>query len=136
MKVAVPSMGDTLEAQVDSLCGRALLFLLYDTERGVLSLIHNVENALADELAGVRTARRLVDEGVQAAIAGHCGPRAFEALSAAGVRVYVGASGTVAEALEDLKAGKLLEAHWGNVPMRWPEERSRRSPVVPAAPNA
>jgi len=53
--------------------------------------------------------------GVQAVITGHVGPNAFSALQTSNVAVYVGASGTVAEAVEQFKAGQLEAADGADV---------------------
>ena len=40
-------------------------------------------------------------------LTGHVGPKALEALEVAQVQVFLGASGTVKAALDELKSGKL-----------------------------
>jgi len=56
---------------------------------------------------------------VEALVTGHVGPKAFATLTAAGVKVFCASGGTVAEAVQQLKAGKLeqqgaadVESHW------------------------
>ena len=56
---------------------------------------------------------------VEGVITGHVGPKAFAALQAGGVKVYTGASGTVAEAVEQFKAGKLRATESANVEGHW-----------------
>ena len=46
---------------------------------------------------------------MNAVITGHIGRKATSALKGAGVRIFLGASGTVQSALEAFKAGKLEE---------------------------
>jgi predicted Fe-Mo cluster-binding NifX family protein len=61
----------------------------------------------------------VVNQDVEAVLTGHCGPKAFHVLTAAGVKVYAGVEGTVAEALEKLKAGSLQEATGADVDSHW-----------------
>jgi predicted Fe-Mo cluster-binding NifX family protein len=46
---------------------------------------------------------------VQAVVTGHVGPKAWSALQASGIRVYTTAGGSVAQAAEAFRAGRLPE---------------------------
>jgi hypothetical protein len=60
------------------------------------------------------------DEGCDSVLTGHCGPNAFRALQAAGIRVYAGVTGgSVREAVEQFKAGALREAAAADVQGHW-----------------
>jgi len=59
--------------------------------------------------AGIQAAQTVVNKGVDVLISGNIGPNAFQVLSAAGVKVVTGAYGTVKEAVEMYKNGKLNE---------------------------
>jgi predicted Fe-Mo cluster-binding NifX family protein len=48
-------------------------------------------------------------------LTGNCGPNAQRTLSAAGVKLYTGVTGTLSEAVELYKAGKLTESSEANV---------------------
>lgn len=52
-------------------------------------------------------------------VTGHVGPKAFSTLRAGGVEVYTGACGTVAEAVEQFKAGKLTKLEAADVEGHW-----------------
>jgi predicted Fe-Mo cluster-binding NifX family protein len=52
-------------------------------------------------------------------LTGHVGPKAFAVLQAANIIVYAGASGTVREALDCLKCGKLHAAKTADVEGHW-----------------
>ena len=119
MKVAVTSQGPELTSQVDPRFGRAAYFIVADTEAEGFTAVANEQNVNAMQGAGVQSAQVVVDQGVAAVLTGHCGPKAFRALSAAGVHVYVGANGSVSDALEQLKAGALEEAPEADVEGHW-----------------
>ena len=57
----------------------------------------------------------MADHGVQAVLTGNCGPNAYQTLSAAGIAVMIGCSGTVADAVEQFNAGQLNAAGEPNV---------------------
>ena len=120
MKVAVTAMGKDLGAAVDPRFGRARYFIVVDTESEDFEVLDNEQNLNAAQGAGIQSARNVSESGADALITGNCGPRAFATLSAAGIKVYIGATGTVAQAVEALKAGELqaaddpnVQAHWG-----------------------
>jgi predicted Fe-Mo cluster-binding NifX family protein len=52
-------------------------------------------------------------------VTGHCGPKAFRTLEAAGIAVFIGASGTVADAVEQLRSGALERAASPDVAGHW-----------------
>ena len=110
MKIAVTARGSELESEVDSRFGRAAWFIVVDTETGAYEAVDNSAGVEASSGAGVEAARKLVDRGVEAVLTGHCGPNAFRVLRAAGIEVVLGASGTVAEATEAFKEGRLSPA--------------------------
>jgi len=115
MRVAVTTVGEDLGAQVDPRLGRAAKFILYDTESKEFSVIDNDAGITAGQGAGVAAGQTIAEAGAEAVITGNCGPRAFQVLTAAGIKVYIGTSGTVAGALKQLEQGKLKEAGGPNV---------------------
>jgi predicted Fe-Mo cluster-binding NifX family protein len=114
MKIAVTSTGKTMDSQVDPRFGRAACFIIIDTETMDFSVIDN-ENVAASGGAGISSAKTVIDAGAQAVLTGNCGPNAERALSAAGIKLYTGLTGTVAEAVELFKGGGLTEAAGPNV---------------------
>jgi predicted Fe-Mo cluster-binding NifX family protein len=119
MKVIVTAQGETMDSQVDPRFGRAKNFIVIDTESGEFRTLDNTQNLNAAQGAGIQSAQNVANESVEALLTGNCGPKAFKVLSAANIKVYVGATGTVAEAIENLKNGELKESTEANVEGHW-----------------
>ena len=119
MKVAVSSQGSELTSLVDQRFGRAAYFIVADTEEDAFSAVENEQNLNAAQGAGIQAAQTVANQGVEAVLTGHCGPKAFRVLSTAGVKIYVGVQGTVSQALQKLKAGELSEAAYADVEGHW-----------------
>jgi predicted Fe-Mo cluster-binding NifX family protein len=114
MKIAVTSTGKILDSQVDPRFGRTAYFIIVDTETMDFTVIEN-ENIAAGGGAGISSAKTVIDTGAQAVLTGNCGPNAERTLNAAGVKLYTSVNGTVSEAVELFKAGKLTETTEPNV---------------------
>ena len=119
MRVAVSATGNTIDSQVDERFGRASYFVVVDTETMGCEVIENSQNMQAMQGAGVQAAGNVVEADVEYVFTGHCGPKAFRVLSEAGVKIVVGISGTVKDAVEAFKRGELkstesadVEGHW------------------------
>ena len=69
--------------------------------------------------AGIQAAEAVSRLGAECLITGHCGPKAFRTLQAAGIRVYTGAAGTVGEAIAALQQGRLALAEAADVDGHW-----------------
>lgn len=106
MKVVITSEGSTMEDPVDPRFGRCRTFLVTDTEKEEVQAVPNDAAALGGG-AGIQAAQNVVDMGAEAVITGQLGPKAAQAIQAAGIPVYVGASGTAREALKSFKEGRL-----------------------------
>jgi len=104
MKVCITSTGTTLDAQVDSVFGRARYFLLVDSKTLEVEAIENTPSAHG---AGVQAAQTMVEKAVGTILTGNVGPNAFQGLTAAGIQIYIGAKGTVRDALAAYEAGTL-----------------------------
>lgn len=114
MKIGVPSTGRDIDSAVDQRLGRCPYFLIVDAESMNYEVILN-ESATAVGGTGVHTAQMLARAGVDVVISSNAGPNAFQILKAAGIKVFTGASGTVREAIEMYKNGKLKEMDEANV---------------------
>src|SRR4030042_4033657 len=98
MKTVVSAPGQGLEAQVDPRFGRAAGFVLFDTQTREARNIDNRQSLNAAQGAGIQAAEAVSRLGAECLITGHCGPKAYRTLRAAGVKVYTGAAGTGGEA--------------------------------------
>jgi len=119
LKVAVTATGQTLDSPLDPRFGRAAYFILYDQESQTFEVTDNSPNLNAVQGAGIQAAEKIVKLGADALISGHCGPKAFRVLAVAGIAVYNTEAGSVAEALAELKAGKLTQAASADVAGHW-----------------
>ena len=119
MKIALTTSGNDLNAALDSRFGRAPKFIIYDTETDKFEVVDNEQNLNAAQGAGIQSAQNIASRRVEALITGHCGPKAFRVLKAAGVKIYNSAAATLAEALDQYRAGKLAEASSADVEGHW-----------------
>jgi predicted Fe-Mo cluster-binding NifX family protein len=119
VKIIITSEGTSLESPVDPRFGRAKYFVLVDTDTGEFSTHDNAQNLNAPQGAGIQAAQTSARLGAAAVLTGHVGPKAFTTLQAANVTVYTGVSGTVKEAIEQFKCGKLILAAKADVQGHW-----------------
>ncbi|MHC1689087.1 MAG: NifB/NifX family molybdenum-iron cluster-binding protein [Methanothrix sp.] len=112
MKVCIPTMGDC--GMDEALCqhfGRAPTFTIIDVDTGTVQVLPNVSEHMGG--SGLPT-ETIFAEGVHVMIVGGLGPKAVSAFSQAGVDVFVGATGTVKDAIEDWRADMLTRANLEN----------------------
>ncbi len=119
MKIAVSATGKSMDAAVDPRFGRAAFFILVDTDTMETEVIENAQNLQAAQGAGIQTASLVARQKAQAVLTGHCGPKAFQTLKAAGIPVVTGVEGTVREAVENYRQGKYSHADAPNVAGHW-----------------
>mgnify|MGYP005838988801 CR=1 FL=1 len=106
MKIAISANGADLNAATSPVFGRCAYYILLDTETMAYEALPNSASGAAHG-AGIGAAQSMLNHGVEAVISGNVGPNAFHVLQAANVAVYLSPEGTVAEAVEAFKAGKL-----------------------------
>ena len=119
MKICFTSRGQDLSAEVDPRFGRARYFIVYDDEAESFEVLDNEQNLNAAGGAGIQSATSVVKSGCEWVVSGHIGPKAMSVLGQAGIKVAVGASGSVSDALRQFKAGELKETDSADVPPRW-----------------
>lgn len=115
MKIAVTAQGHDLDAPVDPRFGRCPVFLLIDPDTLEYEALPN-PNIEAGGGAGIQSAQIMADRDVTVVLTGNCGPNAFRTFGAAGIEVVTGVGGTVREAVEAYKSGRLHKASGPNVP--------------------
>ena len=115
MKLAISATGKDLNARIDPRLGRAPYFAIVDTETMDLQVVDN-ENMNRPSGAGIQTAGCIAAQGVGAVLTGNCGPKALEALSTAGIKVFTGHTGTIREAVEHYRNGDLTATVAATVP--------------------
>ncbi len=108
MKMCVTATAGDLNAQVDPRFGRCQYFVFIDSDTMAFEAMAN-EAIAAPGGAGIQAAQTVVNKGANVLISGNVGPNAFQVLSTAGVKIATGAYGTVKEAVEMYKSGKLGE---------------------------
>ena len=104
MKICVTASTNTIDAQIDPRFGRCAYFVIVDSETMQFEAIPNLASG-ASGGAGIQAAQTVAKKGAKAVLTGDVGPNAFQALSAAGIDIVTGVSGTVREAVEKFKSG-------------------------------
>ncbi len=108
MNICITAQGPTLDAPVDMRFGRCANFIFVDPETMQFETIPN-PGAMAGGGAGIQAAQFIVDHNAFVVLTGNVGPNAYNALKTGGVKVFIGISGTVRNALEQHQAGQLTE---------------------------
>jgi predicted Fe-Mo cluster-binding NifX family protein len=143
MKIAVTASEPTMDAAADPRFGRCAYFVIVDTEQGNFEAVENVNAALGGG-AGIQSAQLIADKFVATVLTGNCGPKAFETLSAAGVQVVTGCSGSVRDVIEMYRSGQVrpvsdanVADHFGSQPPT-PERQTelKQSGVLPPVNDA
>ena len=119
MKIAFTTSGNDLNAPLDGRFGRAPKFLIYDLDANTFTMIDNQQGLNAARGAGIQAAQTVAQAGVNCLVTGHCGPKAFQVLSAAGIKIYNTDRPTIAAALEQYRSGQLAQAADANVEGHW-----------------
>lgn len=121
MRIAVTATKASLDSEIDPRFGRCKYFIIVDPETMQFEAVEN-SGAMGGGGVGIATAQFIASKGVEVVITGNCGPNAYNALSAAKIKVIVGVNGTVQDAVESYKSGKLqattqpnVDAHSGMV---------------------
>lgn len=108
MKVCVPSMGNSgLEEEVSLHFGRASTFTIVNLENDDVKVLPNT----SEHMGGFgKPPETMIREGVNVMLCSGLGPRAIAMFEEYGIEVYVGAAGTVKDAIDSWKNGQLQMA--------------------------
>lgn len=120
MLVAITSTGSELNSPMDDRFGRARYILIVDTNTEEVQVLDNNDNLNAAQGAGIQSAQKMADCHVDWVITGHVGPKAFQALSKAQIKIGSGMQKTCRDALNHWKNGGYepladadVKSHWG-----------------------
>ena len=107
-RLCIPTEGaGGLNGRVGEHFGRVPTFTFVDSETGEVEVVNNT----SEHMGGMGLpADLLVSAGAEVVLCQGLGRRAIQLLSEAGVSVYTGISGTVAEAVAAWKGGTMPEA--------------------------
>ena len=119
MKLAITAYSENLDSAFCSAFGRAPCFVIWDTDRKTSATLNNLQNKNAAQGAGIQAAQTIVKSGARLLVTGHCGPKAFRVLAAAGIKVSYTSAKTVADALQSYQSGELSEALVADVEGHW-----------------
>lgn len=119
MKIAVTTGGKDLSAPMESRFGRATSFLVLDDETGSFELLSNEQQLNAAQGAGIQAAQNVASTRAKVLISGHCGPKAYKVLNAAGIEVFLAKDLTVQAALDCYKEGSLKKLDGADVEEHW-----------------
>ena len=119
MKIAVSASGPDLESRVDPRFGRAPYFLIVNPDTMEFEVVENRINLQAVQGAGIQAATLVARHQPAAVLTGHCGPKAYDTLAAAGIPVILGVAGAVREAVQQYQQGNLQAAAAPDVVGHW-----------------
>jgi predicted Fe-Mo cluster-binding NifX family protein len=108
MKICVSAASNRMDSPIDPRFGRCPYLVIVDSETMQFEAVPNMASD-ATGGAGIQAAQTVAGKGAKVLITGNVGPNAFQALSAAGVKIVTGAFGTVREVVEKYKKGELRE---------------------------
>ncbi len=109
MRIAIAASGGDLSSKLADRFARAEYFIVYDTDSGSYEAIENTVSQAHG--AGPRVVQMIASLGVDAVILPGIGSNAFDALTAAGVKAYIGKPVSVEENVKMFLEGNLEEVH-------------------------
>jgi predicted Fe-Mo cluster-binding NifX family protein len=119
MIVAVTAKGKNLSSEVDPRFGRAPYILIVDTKTMECEALDNSSNVNAFKGAGIQAATMVAEKGAEVLLTGYCGPNAFRTVQAAGIKVVNDVTGTVQQAIDTFRSGKVQYSENANVEGHW-----------------
>jgi predicted Fe-Mo cluster-binding NifX family protein len=132
MKIAVSADGADLEARVAQKFGVSKYLVIVDLDTGDFEAVPN-PGASQQRGAGVQAILLAISKEVKTVLTGWCSPAARQRLTANGIEVVSGLSGTVGEAVEDYRKGDLQKQVQAVVDRPAGRHRIDRAAVLQAA---
>ena len=119
-KIAVSCLGTTLDDQVDPRFGRAANYLIVNSETMDFEVLGNEVAKSMGSGAGIQAAESVANSGAKVVLSGFVGPKAFQGLNAAGIKIGQGVDGmTVRDAVKAYLDGKVQMAGAPTKPGHW-----------------
>ncbi|WP_283683436.1 NifB/NifX family molybdenum-iron cluster-binding protein [Parablautia sp. Marseille-Q6255] len=115
MKIAIPMEEKSINTNICVTFGRALFFLIFDTDTEEEKYIENPALS-AQGGAGIKAAQAVIDAGVEAVILPRLGQNAAEVFQTGQIVLYKAEFGSAKhniELLKECKLSKLTEFHSG-----------------------
>lgn len=111
MKIAISADGPSMDELVNPRFGRAPGFMVVDLDSMEFEYIDNGVSQAMAQGAGIQAAELVANSGAKVVLTGYVGPKAFQALEAAGVQVGQDLEGiTIRQAAEKFVAGEVKVA--------------------------
>lgn len=104
MKICITSEGKSMDSAVDPRFGRCAFFVFFDTDTESFEVEDN-SSVQAEGGAGIKAGQIVISKGAKTVLTGNVGPNAYEVLSAAGIGIVTGVSGTIRDAIWAYRAG-------------------------------
>jgi len=107
-KIAVTAEGPDLDGRVDPRFGRAAGFMIVDPETMAFEYVDNGSSQTMAQGAGIQAAENVAATGAGVLLTGFVGPKAFQALNAAGIDIGQNVDNlTIREAVQKFKDGQV-----------------------------
>ena len=108
MKICIPTNGENgIEESISEHFGRAPTYTIVDLDTNEVNVVSNMVNHESGQCQPTEVA---VKEGIKIVLCTGLGRGALNVLNSQGIDVYIGASGTVKDAVEAFKQGSLKKA--------------------------
>lgn len=108
MKLAVTATGDNLDSNLARHFGYCKYFIIVDSESFEYEAVQNFNEGRPIE-AGIKAVEVLEKMDVDSVATENLVPKAFDALTDAGINLLTGSSGKVRDVVEEYKEGKLRQ---------------------------
>jgi predicted Fe-Mo cluster-binding NifX family protein len=119
-KIAISCEEPSLDSRIDPRFGRAAGFLIVDPQTMEFEYLNNGESQTMARGAGIQAAELVARSGAKTVLTGFVGPKAFQALNAAGIKIGQNLENlTARQALEKFQAGDIDVATTANRQGHW-----------------